>query len=210
MRDDCGKQSTGGGIQEGKNERGSRGGWLEAENAQLRVDHDGTPVLRCGWEPKPSLCHRRAGSQVSLVVRKKSPDLSQSPDQRRHRELLPSPFTAPPIGIHAGRVKYLAGLIALGSTQPRKRLHNRLDPSRQQIALRRVGPSPKQIFETRAQLEPGPQKLNPRPSVFPELRTRCCNGRRPTASAIHYNSLMADAPSAFVLISLNQSTRINL
>ena len=36
MRDDCGKQSTGGGIQEGKNERGSRGGWLEAENAQLR------------------------------------------------------------------------------------------------------------------------------------------------------------------------------
>src|SRR5262249_2357195 len=37
-----------------------------------------------------------------------------------------------------GRVKYLAGLIALGSTRPRKRLHNRLDPSRQQIALRRV------------------------------------------------------------------------
>ena len=31
---------------------------------------------------------------------------------------------------------------------------------------------PKQISETRAQLEPGPQKLNPRPSgrVFPELR----------------------------------------
>src|SRR6516164_6414825 len=29
-------EHTAGGIQEGKNERGSRGGWLEAENAQLR------------------------------------------------------------------------------------------------------------------------------------------------------------------------------
>src|SRR5262249_25859509 len=39
---------------------------------------------------------------------------------------------------------------------------------------------PKQISETRAQLERGPQKLNPRPSgrVFPELRARCCRIRR--------------------------------
>src|SRR5215472_15787889 len=35
-------EHTAGGIQEGKNERGSRGGWLEAENAQLRVP----PFLR--------------------------------------------------------------------------------------------------------------------------------------------------------------------
>src|SRR5215831_2262406 len=38
---------------------------------------------------------------------------------------------------------------------------------------------PKQISETRAQLERGPQKLNPRPSgrVFPELRARLKRSR---------------------------------
>ena len=51
MRDDCGKQSTGGGIQEGKNERGSRGAWLEAENAQLRVD-----TMMARVEPLCRLC----------------------------------------------------------------------------------------------------------------------------------------------------------
>src|SRR5215472_6799214 len=53
-------EHTAGGTQEGKNEPGSRGGWLEAENAQLRGRVSREPVastaamVRQCWSPARS------------------------------------------------------------------------------------------------------------------------------------------------------------